>query len=136
MSRRDRCRVSVSGSEIARLFDSPMLSRIAAQKAAEHASQVALASVGRLKVSRAAGSAPAARSAGTGKSGLARNDPLGGMLRTAQTASSHTLNRNSKVSHSANTVRADGLMAIFYDTKKILLYQVQVPVLNYTEDIV
>jgi hypothetical protein len=68
----------VSGSEIARRFDSPMLSRIAAQKAAEHASQDALASVARLKASRTAGSSPAARSAGAGKSGLARNGPPGG----------------------------------------------------------
>jgi hypothetical protein len=54
-----------------------MLSRIVA----EHASQ-AIASVARLKASRAAGPAPAARSAGTGKSGLSRNGPPGGVLRT------------------------------------------------------
>jgi hypothetical protein len=63
----------VSESEIARRFDSPMLSRIAAQKAAETASQADLASVARLKASRTAGPSPAARSAGAGKSGLARN---------------------------------------------------------------
>ena len=126
----------MTGSAIARRFDSPMLSRIATAKAAEHASQAALESVERLKTSRAVGPALACRSAGIGKSRRALNCCPGGVLRTAQTASSHTLNRNSKVSHSANTVRADGLMAIFYDTKKILLYQVQVPVLNYTEDIV
>jgi hypothetical protein len=77
MSRGDRWRVSVSGSETARRSDSPMLSRIAAQKAAEHASQDDLASVARLKASRTAGPSPAARSAGAGKSGLAHN-ALGG----------------------------------------------------------
>jgi hypothetical protein len=55
-----------------------MLSRIAAQKAAETASQADLASVARLKASRTAGPSPAARSAGAGKSGLARNGPPGG----------------------------------------------------------
>jgi hypothetical protein len=49
-----------------------MLSSIAAQKAAEHASQADLASMARLKASRAAGPAPTARSAGTGKCGLSR----------------------------------------------------------------
>jgi len=71
----------VSGSAMARRFDSPMLSRIAAQKAAEHASQDALASVARLKASRTAGPLPAAWPAGAGKSGLARNCPPGGVLR-------------------------------------------------------
>jgi hypothetical protein len=78
MSRGDRWRVSVSGSEIARRFDSHMLSRIAAQKAAETANQADLAAVARLKASRTAGPSPAARSAGAGKSGLARNGPPGG----------------------------------------------------------
>ncbi len=55
-----------------------MLSRIAAQKAAEHASQDARASVARLNASRTAGPSPAARAAGAGKSGLARNSPPGG----------------------------------------------------------
>jgi hypothetical protein len=55
-----------------------MLSRIAAQTAAEHASQDDLASVARLKASRTAGPSPAARSAGARKSGLARNGPPGG----------------------------------------------------------
>ncbi len=55
-----------------------MLSRIAAQKAAEHASQDDLAAVARLKASRTEGPSPAARSAGAGKSGLARNAPPGG----------------------------------------------------------
>jgi hypothetical protein len=120
MSRGDRCKVSVSGSEIARRFDSPMLSRITAQKAAEHASLADLASVARLKASRAARPAPATRSAGTGKSGLAPNSPPpapGGVLRTAQTVSSHTPNRKPNRSHSANTARADLLMAIFLGTK-------------------
>ncbi len=45
MSRGDRWRVSVSGSAMARRFALPMLSRIAAQKIAEHASQAALESV-------------------------------------------------------------------------------------------
>ncbi len=66
MSRGNRCKVSVSGSEIARRFDSPILFRIAGQKEAEHASQVDLASVARWKASRAAG---------PGKSGLTRNAP-------------------------------------------------------------
>jgi hypothetical protein len=78
MSREDRWRVSVSGSEIARRFGSPMLSRIAAQKAAETANQADLAAVARLKASRTAGPSPAARSAGARKSGLARNAPPGG----------------------------------------------------------
>ncbi len=70
----------MSGSEIARRFDSPMLSKIAAQKAAETAkNQAALAAVARLKASRTAGPSPATRSAGAGKSGLARNCPPGGV---------------------------------------------------------
>ncbi len=56
---------------------SPMLSMIAKQKDAEHANHAALLSVARLKVSRAAGLAPAARAAGSGKSGLTRNTPQG-----------------------------------------------------------
>jgi hypothetical protein len=56
-----------------------MLSRIATKKEAEHASNAALLSVVRLKASRAAGLAPAARAAGFGKSGLALNDPPGGV---------------------------------------------------------
>ncbi len=116
MSRGDRCRVSVSESEIARRFDSPMLSRIAAQqKAAEHPSQAALDSVARLKASRAA--RPGDKISWTRKFGLVRKGPPGGVLRTTQTASSHTTNRNPKVSHSANTVCADWLMAIFHGTK-------------------
>jgi hypothetical protein len=118
MSRGDRCRVSVSGSEIARRFDSSMFSRSATQKAAEHASQAALASVARLKASRAVGPAPVARSAGTVKSGLSVPQP-GGVLKTAQTASSHTPNRNPKVSHSANTPRVARLMATFHGTKLV-----------------
>jgi hypothetical protein len=55
-----------------------MLSRIAAQKAAETASQADLASVARLMASRTAGPSPAARAAGAGKSDLARNGPPGG----------------------------------------------------------
>ena len=57
---------------MARRFASPMLSRIAAQKDAEHASQAAMEeeSVARLKTSRAAGLAPAPKAAGAGKSGL------------------------------------------------------------------
>ncbi len=69
----------MSGSEIARRFDSPMLSRITAQKAAETANQAALAAVARLKASRTAGPSPVARSAGAGKSGLARNCHPGGV---------------------------------------------------------
>ena len=109
----------MSGSEIARRFDSPMLSRIAAQKAAETANQAALAAVARLKASRTAGPSPGARSAGAGKSGLARNRPPGGVLRIAQTASSHTPNRKPNWSHSANTARADRLRAIFHGTKLV-----------------
>jgi hypothetical protein len=63
---RPACQLSLSltrpacqGSEIARRFDSPMLSRIATQIAAEHASQAALASVARYKASQAAGQAMA-----------------------------------------------------------------------------
>jgi hypothetical protein len=62
----------VRGSEIARRFASTMLSRNANKKEAEHTSNAALLSVARLKASRAAGLAPAARAAGSGKSGLAR----------------------------------------------------------------
>ncbi len=64
-----------SRSEMARRFASPMLSRIAKQKETEHASHAPLLSVARLKASRAAGLAPAARAAESGKSGLARNIP-------------------------------------------------------------
>jgi hypothetical protein len=84
MSRRKKCRVSVRESEMARRFASPsMLSRITKQKEAEHASHAALLSVARLKASRAAGLAPVATSAGSGKSGLPRNIPPGGVLRRA-----------------------------------------------------
>jgi hypothetical protein len=109
----------VAGSEIPRRFDSPMLSRIAAQKAAETVNQADLAAVARLKASRTAGPSPAARSTGAGKSGLARNGPPGGVLRIAQTWSSHTLNRKPNWSHSANTARADRLRAIFHGTKLV-----------------
>ena len=93
ISRGVRLRVSVTGSAIARRFDSPMLSRIATAKAAEHTSQAALESVARLKTSRAAGPALACRSAGIGKSGRALNYFPAGVLRIAQTSSSHTPNR-------------------------------------------
>jgi hypothetical protein len=110
-----RLRVLVTGSAISRRFDSLMLSRIATAKAAEHATQAALESVARLKTSRAAGPALACRSAGIGKSGLSRNASPGlCVLRTAQTASSHTPNRNPKASHSANTPRTARLIAIFH----------------------
>ena len=55
-----------------------MLSRIAAQKDAEHASQAALESVARLKTSQAGVLAPASKAAGAGNSGLSRNTPPGG----------------------------------------------------------
>ncbi len=119
MPRRDMCRVFVLGSERARRFDSPIPSRMAAQKAAEHASQVALDSVARLKASRAAALAFAARRAGFGKSGLTLNGPPGGVLRVAQRVPSHTPNRNSKASHSANTARAARLLVIFHGTKLV-----------------
>ncbi len=84
------------------------LFRIAAQKAAATASQADLASVARLKASRTAGLSPAARSAGAGKSGLAHDGPQrGGVLRTAQTGSTHTPNRKPNWSHSANPVEGD-----------------------------
>jgi hypothetical protein len=106
---------------MARRFASPMLSRIAAQKDAEHASQAALESVARLKKSRAAGLAPAPKAAGAGNAGLSRNTPPAGVLRTAQTASSHTPKRKSKSSHSANTntARAALLIATFHGTKLV-----------------
>ena len=109
--------MSVAGSEIARRLASPMLSRIAAQKDAEHASQAALESVARLKTSRAAGLAAAPKAAGAGNSGLSRNTPPAGVLRTAQTASSHTPKRKPKSSHSANTARAARLIATFHGTR-------------------
>jgi hypothetical protein len=90
--------VSVAASEIARRLPSPMLSRMAAQKDAEHASHAALESVARLKMSQAAGFALAPKSAGAGNSGLARNTPPAGVLRTAQTASSHTPKRKPRSS--------------------------------------
>ncbi len=43
----------------------------------------------------------------------------GGMLRTAQTASSHKLNKIPKASHSANTPRTARLIAIFYGTELV-----------------
>ncbi len=51
--------------------------------------------------------------------GLAHNGPPGGVLRIAQTASSHTPNRKPNWSHSANTARVDRLRAIFYGTKLV-----------------
>jgi hypothetical protein len=93
---------------MARRLASPMLAlaRIVKQKDAEHAGLAALLSMSmaRLKVSRAAGLAPVARAAGSGKSGLTHNTPPQGVLRRAKAkrASSHTPNRNPKVSHSAN----------------------------------
>ena len=107
------------GSAMARRFASPMLSRIAAQKNAEHASQADLESVARLKTSRAAGLALAPKAAGAGNSGLTRNTPPGGVLRTAQTASSHTPKRKPKSSHSANTARAARFIATFHGTKLV-----------------
>ncbi len=56
---------------------------------------------------------------GAGNSGLSRNTPPGGVLRTAQTASSHTLNRKPKSSHSANTARAALLIATFHGAKLV-----------------
>ncbi len=111
--------MSVLGSAIARRFASPMLSKIAAQKDAEHASQAALESVERLKTSRAARLALAPKAAGAGNSGLSRNTPPAGVLRTAQSASSHTPNRKPKSSHSANTARAALLIATFHGTKLV-----------------
>jgi hypothetical protein len=104
---------------MARRFASPMLSRIAAQKDAEHASQAALESMARLKTSRAAGLAPAPKAAGAGNSDLSRSAPPGGVLRTAQTASSHTPNRKPKSSHSANTARTARFIATFHGTKLV-----------------
>ncbi len=60
---------------MARRFASPMLSRIAAQKDAEYASQAALESVARLKTSLAAGLVPAPKAAGAGNYGLSRITP-------------------------------------------------------------
>ena len=111
--------MSVAGSEIERRLPSPMLSSIAAQKEAEHESQAALESVARLKMSRAAGLALAPKSAGAGNSGLSRNTPPAGVLRTAQTASSHTPKRKPKSSHSANTARAARLIATFPGTRLV-----------------
>ncbi len=111
--------MSVSGSAIARRFASPVLSRIAAQKDAEQASQAALESVARLKMSRAAGLTLAPKAAEAGKSGLSHNAPPGGVLRTAQTASLHTPNRKPKSSHSANIARATLLIATFHGTKLV-----------------
>ncbi len=107
MSRGDRYRQGVcEGIRDGKTIGLAMLSRIAKQKDAEHANHAALLSVARLKTSRAAGLAPTAkRAAGAGKSGLTRNIAPGGVLRTAQRASSHTLNRNPKVSHSTNAAR-------------------------------
>jgi hypothetical protein len=102
-----------------RRFASPMLSRIAAQKDTEHASQAALEFVARLKTSWAAGLALAPKAAGAGNFGLSRNNPPGGLLRTVQTASSHKPNRKPKSSHSANTARAALLIATFHGTKLV-----------------
>jgi hypothetical protein len=86
--------MSVSGSAIARRLASPMLLRIAAQKDVEHTSQVVLEYVASLKTSRAAGLAPAPNKAtGAENSGLSRNIPPAGVLKIAQTASSHTPKR-------------------------------------------
>ncbi len=55
--------------------------------------KIAINRAARLKTSRAAGPALACRSAGIGKSGRALSCCPAGVLRIAQTASSHTLNR-------------------------------------------
>jgi hypothetical protein len=73
----------------------------------------------RLKTSRAAGLALVPKAAGAGNSGLSRNTPPGGVLRAAQTASSHTPNKKPKSSHSANTARAVLLIATFHGTKLV-----------------
>ncbi len=78
------------GSAIARRFASPMLSRIAAQKDAELASQAALESVARLKTSRAAGLALASKAAGAGNSGLSRNTPSGSVEDSPECVVAHT----------------------------------------------
>jgi hypothetical protein len=74
---------------MARRFDSPMLSKMAAQKEAENASQVALDSMARLKATRAAGLAPATRAAGFGKSGLTLNGPPGGVEGSPESVVAH-----------------------------------------------
>jgi hypothetical protein len=102
-----------------RRLASPMLLRIAKQKDAEHANHATLLSVARLNASRAAGLALVARAACSGKSGLSRNTPSGGVLRRAQRVSSHTPNRNPKVSHSANATRAARLSASFPGIKLV-----------------
>ncbi len=82
---RDRCRVSVRGSEIARRLASPMLSRIAKQKDAEDASYAALLFVARLKACVTGSRVSAGgKDSGLRKSGLPRNAPPGGVLRRAQ----------------------------------------------------
>ena len=59
----------------------------------------------------------APKESGAGNSGLSRNTPPAGVLRTAQTASSHTPKRKPKSSHSANTARAARLIATFHGTR-------------------
>ncbi len=71
----------MTGSAIARQFDSPMLSRIATAKAAEHASKPALEYVARLKTSRAAG--PALAQPGSGNLGAPSTVAPGEVLRIA-----------------------------------------------------
>ncbi len=64
----------------------------------------------RLNASRAGRPPPATRAAGSGKPGLSRITPPGGVLRRAQ---------NPKGSHLANTPRAARLIATFHSTKLV-----------------
>jgi hypothetical protein len=59
------------------------------------------------------------KAAGAENSGLSRNTPPAGVLRTAQIASSHTPNRKPKSSHSANIARAALLITTFHGTKLV-----------------
>jgi hypothetical protein len=78
------------------------------------ANQTALDSVVRLSASRAAGGGLETKSSrGSGNSVGLSTASLGKVLRTAQTTSSQTSNRNPKLSRLAKTPRAARLMATF-----------------------
>ncbi len=99
---------------MARRFASPMLSRIAAQKDADHASQAALKSVAHLKTSRVAGLVPAPKAAGAGNSGLSLITPWGSVEDSPDCVVTHVI-----PSHSANTARAARFIATFLITKLV-----------------
>ncbi len=106
-----------------------MLSRIAAQKDAEHASQAALESVARLKASRAAGFAWAPKAAGADDLILAtgiRLEPNGYLTEESRKVASHV-----KISHEAiNTIEDEKEIQAQLRSSNAMYAYAQLPLCN------